>query len=246
MGNPNRFDLTTLSFHFRDLSIGEHHEYMLTTRDYVEDVSIVGKETEVARVVLRHMDLEEKRKWQNYSRHCHFSHPNPSVTIWDRTWVKQIGSSNGQREWLGQTRTKLKDICMRNHVWSYQGTSTPNGEKPLEDGGMRTDAPTSSQLAFHVFCSNPLRRQWRIRSFVSTAFLHGDTQTRDIYCQPPKDGLPGVHPDSLLQVNIGVYGLREAPRLWYLKANRILRDCGWEGLEAARSCNVLLEKKDKN
>ena len=59
------------------------------------------------------------------------------------------------------------------------GDVDPDGEKPLEDGGIRTDAPTSSQLAFHV-----------IRSFdVSTAFLHGDTQTREIYCRPPKDGL---------------------------------------------------------
>ena len=127
------------------------------------------------------------------------------------------------------------------------GDVDPDGEKPLEDGGIRTDAPTSSQLAFHVFCSNAVRRQWRIRSFhVSIAFLHGDTQTHEIYCRPPKDGLPGVHPDSLLRVNMGVYGLREAPRLWYLKANRILREAGWEELKTARSCYVLRDKKGTN
>ena len=59
------------------------------------------------------------------------------------------------------------------------GDVDPDGEKPFEDGGIRIDAPTSSQLAFHVFCSNAVRRQWRIRSFdVSTAFLHGDEQPR--------------------------------------------------------------------
>ena len=62
----------------------------------------------------------------------------------------------------------------------------------------------------------------------------------------PKDGLPGVHPDSLLRINTGVYGLREAPRLWYLKANRILREAGWEELKTARSCYVLRDKKNGN
>ena len=127
------------------------------------------------------------------------------------------------------------------------GDVDPDGEKPLEDGGIRTDAPTSSQLAFHIFCSNAVRRQWRMKSFdVSTAFLHGDKQEREIYCRPPKDGLPGVHPDSLLRVNTGVYGLREAPRLWYLKASRVLKQCGWEELKTARSCYVLRDKKDNN
>ena len=31
------------------------------------------------------------------------------------------------------------------------GDVDPDGEKPLEAGGIRTDAPTSSQLASHVF-----------------------------------------------------------------------------------------------
>ena len=59
-------------------------------------------------------------------------------------------------------------------------------------------------------------------------------------------GLPGVHPDSLLKVNTGDYGLREAPRLWYLKASRVLKQCGWEELKTARSCYVLRDKKDDN
>ena len=59
-------------------------------------------------------------------------------------------------------------------------------------------------------------------------------------------GLPGVHPDSVLKVNARVYRLREAPRLWYLKANRFLREAGWEELKTARSCYVLRDKKDNN
>ena len=55
-----------------------------------------------------------------------------------------------------------------------------------------------------------------------------------------------MYTQTLLKVNTGVYGLREAPRLWYLKANRILRECGWEELKTARSCYVLRDKKDRS
>ena len=34
--------------------------------------------------------------------------------------------------------------------------------------------------------------------------------------------------------------------MWYLKANRILLQNGWEELKTARSCYVLRDKKDKN
>ena len=43
-----------------------------------------------------------------------------------------------------------------------------------------------------------------------------------------------------------MYGLREAPRLWYLKANRLLIEAGWEELKTARSCYILRDKQDKN
>ena len=112
-------------------------------------------------------------------------------------------------------------------------------EKCLEEGGFRTDAPTCAQISFHCFCSNAVHRKWQIRSFdVSTAFLTGDKQTRKLYCRPPTRGLPGVHPECLLEVNTGVYGLREAPRLWYQAADRKLTSCGWEELKIARSTYI--------
>ena len=32
--------------------------------------------------------------------------------------------------------------------------------------------------------------------------------------------------------------------MWYLKANRILKEAGWEELKTARSCYVLRDKRD--
>jgi len=76
-----------------------------------------------------------------------------------------------------------------------------------EDGGFRTDSPTAPQVAFHLLCSEAVQRQWRLASFdVKTAFLSGEAQEREIYVRPPREGLPGVKPGSLLQPLKGVFG----------------------------------------
>ena len=119
---------------------------------------------------------------------------------------------------------------MQSQGWCYQEMSILTGKSPWK------------MVAFGLMPRH--HRNWLFTSFVLTQLddsggydlltfpplSYTATQTREIYCRPPKDGLPGVHPDSLLKVNAGVYGLREAPRLWYLKANRILLEAGWEEL----------------
>ena len=77
-----------------------------------------------------------------------------------------------------------------------------------------------------------------------TAFLTGKDHDRDIYCRPPKEGLPGVPDGSLLKLVKGTYGLREAPRLWYLKAREILLEAGFEELQTVRSCFCLYDRTD--
>ena len=113
----------------------------------------------------------------------------------------------------------------------------------VEEGGFRTDAPTAPQLAFHLLCSNAVRRQWWLKTFdVKTALLSGKAQSREIYMKPPPEGLPGVAPGSLLKIQKGAYGLREAPRLWYLKAREVILSCGFEELCTAKACFVLRDK----
>jgi hypothetical protein len=123
------------------------------------------------------------------------------------------------------------------------GDVDPDGDDAVEDGGFRTDAPTAPQLAFHLLMSYAVRFKWRLRTFdVKTAFLSGKEHNREIYMRPPPDGLPGVAPGSLLKIVKGAYGLREAPRLWYLKAREVILSCGWEELRTARACFVLRDK----
>ena len=60
--------------------------------------------------------------------------------------------------------------------------------------------------------------------------------------KPPPEGLPGVAPGSLLKIQKGAYGLREAPRLWYLKAREVILGCGFEELQTAKASFVLRDK----
>ena len=126
------------------------------------------------------------------------------------------------------------------------GDVDPDGDIPVEDGGFRTDAPTCSQLAFHQLCSQAVLKKRRLGSFdCKTAFLTGKDQDRDIYCKPPKEGLPGVEPGSLLQLVKGAYGLREAPRLWYLRAREILAEAGFEEMQTVKACWVIFDRSGK-
>ena len=90
------------------------------------------------------------------------------------------------------------------------GDVDPDGEKPVEDGGFRTDAPTCPQIAFHYLCSQAVLKKRKLGSIdCKTAFLTGKEHDRDIYCHPPKEGLVGVPEGSLLKLVKGAHGLRE-------------------------------------
>ena len=126
------------------------------------------------------------------------------------------------------------------------GDVDPDGDIPVEEGGFRTDAPTCPQVAFHMLCSQAVLKRRRLGVFdCKTAFLTGKTHDRDIYCRPPKEGLPGVLPGSLLKLVKGAYGLREAPRLWYLKAREILQEAGFEEMQTGRACFCVYDRSGK-
>ena len=122
----------------------------------------------------------------------------------------------------------------------FPGDVDVDSGKMPEDGGFRTDSPTAPQVAFHLLCSEAAQRGWKLGSFdVKTAFLSGEAQSREIYVRPPKDGLPGVPECALLQPLKGVFGLKEAPRLWYLAARKRCKEAGLEELRTAKSTFVV-------
>ena len=70
---------------------------------------------------------------------------------------------------------------------------------------LRTDAPTADLLAVQLVLVVAASMGWDIEGGdVSTAFLTGEVDHRQIYLKIPKLGLPGVDGQALLEVLKGV------------------------------------------
>jgi hypothetical protein len=65
---------------------------------------------------------------------------------------------------------------------------------------------------------------------VTGAFLESDELMRKkgkIYLSQPRGGIPGLEPGQLLEVIKPIYGLNDAPQLWYGKSTTTLEGLGW-------------------
>ena len=63
---------------------------------------------------------------------------------------------------------------------------------------------------------------------IKTAFLSGDNSAREIYFKPPpelKEWLQ-LSQDDLFRLEKAAYGLAEAPRAWFLRLSREMREAG--------------------
>ena len=116
-------------------------------------------------------------------------------------------------------------------------------------GEFRTDAPTTDPLAVNLTKTIVISLGWKAWCFdVETAFLSGKATARETYVRAPKDGLPAidttpyVQPFALLQVLKSIYGLTEAPRLWYLMAREVFEKAGYKELRMSKSTFVLIDE----
>ncbi|CAE7239520.1 RE1 [Symbiodinium natans] len=88
------------------------------------------------------------------------------------------------------------------------------------------DSPTvarSSLMALLQICAS--RRWTAAAGDVQAAFLNGLELQRDLWMKQPRGGVDGLHPDQLVKIRKGIFGLSESPRRWY-----------------ERLCNVLLNE----
>ena len=84
----------------------------------------------------------------------------------------------------------------------------------------RTDAPTADLLGQHLVCVLAAANGWQLQSSdVSNAFLRWTKVDRNFYVRMPRPLPPGTlaEPGQLAKLEKGMYGLTEAPRLWYLE-----------------------------
>ena len=97
---------------------------------------------------------------------------------------------------------------------------------------LRTDSPTTDALGVQLILVIAASFRWSLQAGdVSTAFLSGVFDSRNLYMRPPREGLPGVSPSSLLELKKGVYGLCNAPRLWWRKLRQVLLTLGFVELK---------------
>ena len=111
---------------------------------------------------------------------------------------------------------------------------------------LRTDSPTTDALGVQLILVIAASFKWSIQAGdVSTAFLSGVFDSRNLYMRPPREGLPGVSSSSLLELKKGVYGLCNAPRLWWRKLRQVLLTLGFVELKLL-PCVFVMWNFDEN
>ena len=74
---------------------------------------------------------------------------------------------------------------------------------------------------------------WKASAFdVEAAFLTGLGMKRELLFRPPAGGLPGVPAGALIRAKKGLFGVPEAPRLWYLRIKALIQQAGWHEIAA--------------
>lgn len=97
--------------------------------------------------------------------------------------------------------------------------------------------PTFSFAVTLFFDCQAKRRMERFDC--NAAFLTGQEHGRDTYATPPKVGIFGVGPGSILIRVQGADGLRAIPIVWYIRARAVLLEAGMEERQTPKACFVL-------
>ena len=66
---------------------------------------------------------------------------------------------------------------------------------------------------------------------VTGAFLESAELSRQggkLFLRQPSGGLPGLHPQQLLEIRLPLYGVNDSPKRWFLEVSNLLRNIGWK------------------
>jgi len=108
-----------------------------------------------------------------------------------------------------------------------QGFSDPD----LLNGELDTSSPTLGRPSRQVMLSLMSLSAWTATvADVTTAFLQGDPQQRELWAKLPKDACDALNMPhgSLMRLVKPLYGQPDAPRAWYMVAKRRLEHIGYQ------------------
>ena len=87
--------------------------------------------------------------------------------------------------------------------------------------GLTTSAPTVSRQGVLLLCQILASRKasgWSASAGdITCAFLNGNELKRELYIRQPRGGLGDLHPEQIVQLTKGVFGLVDSPNAWYEK-----------------------------
>ena len=97
---------------------------------------------------------------------------------------------------------------------------------------IRAEAPTLSKLGRHMLLQMAASHRFTLEmGDVKTAFLQGDRgeAERDVYAKPVPElaRYLNLTPEQIIRLEGAVYGLRNAPRRWWMRVKRDMEALGW-------------------
>ena len=111
--------------------------------------------------------------------------------------------------------------------WKHKARLVVAGHKDPDLQHLETDAPTIGRLTIltQVLASRRKSADWvAAAGDITAAFLNGDGMERELFLKQPKNGLRGLHPEQLLRVTKGIFGLPDSPRRWWKRLKREMLD----------------------
>ncbi|KAJ4771370.1 Retroelement pol polyprotein-like [Rhynchospora pubera] len=89
-----------------------------------------------------------------------------------------------------------------------------------------TFAPVAKMVSVRTFLAVVVAKDWELHQMdVHNAFLHGDLHEEVYMCLPP--GFASKYPGKVCRLRKSLYGLRQAPRMWFSKLTEALQVYGF-------------------
>ena len=114
--------------------------------------------------------------------------------------------------------------------WCLLGHRDPDLSAKALEGALQS--PTISQVSRSVLFQTIASNKWSLSlGDIKGAFLAAGPlpeRYRPLYARLPPGGIPGVPPDSLIEITGHVYGLNDSPSAWQQKLHRVLLSVGFQ------------------
>ena len=131
--------------------------------------------------------------------------------------------------------------------WCLQGHLDPDLDDKAESGLLQS--PTLSQLGRNTLMQLLASNQWQLQlGDIKGAFLEAGelpSKYRPLYAKMPPGGIPGIAPNSVIEVVGNVYGQNDAPVAWYRTFDQVALSLGWQRSKFD-NCLYYLRDSDHN